>query len=147
AGIERLFAAIKPNLLVDLRERKAFQEAVWQLARPLSKASVRVLALEPGGPTALAPSPRIDPESKRALIDVIDPASLPAALAALGGQTVLVTGRLEGRLIYVQPASGSERSIILSDLIKAAEEADLNLVVLRAGATPRQPGGRNWLWQ
>jgi len=147
AGIERLFAAIKSNLLVELREYTAFQEAVWQLARPLSKASVRVLALEPGGPAALASSPRIDPASKRALIDVIDPASLPAALAALGGQTVLVTGRLADRLVYVQPASGSERSIILSDLIKAAEEADLNLVVLRAAATPRQPGGRNWLWQ
>src|SRR4029079_18048251 len=61
--------------------------------------------------------------------------------------TVLVTGRVDGRLLYVQPSSGAERSILLPDLFKAAEEADVNLVGLRAASTPRQPGGRNWLWQ
>src|SRR5262249_42566969 len=35
----------------------------------------------------------------------------------------------------------------LADLFRAAEEADVNLMVLRAASTPRQPGGRNWLWQ
>ena len=50
-------------------------------------------------------------------------------------------------LLYVQPTSGPERSILMPDLFKAAEEADVNLVVLRAASTPRQPGGRNWLWQ
>jgi hypothetical protein len=34
----------------------------------------------------------------------------------------------------------------LKDLFKASEEADVNLIVLHASATPRQPGGRNWLW-
>jgi hypothetical protein len=81
------------------------------------------------------------------MVDVIDPASLPAALGSVRGQTVLVTGRVEGRLLWVQPATGTERSILLTDLFKAAEEADVNLVVLRAASTPRQPGGRNWLWQ
>jgi hypothetical protein len=36
---------------------------------------------------------------------------------------------------------------LLADLLRAAEEADVNLMVLRAASTPRQPGGRNWLWQ
>jgi hypothetical protein len=31
-------------------------------------------------------------------------------------------------------------------MLRAAEAADVNLVVLKA-AQPRQPGGRNWLWQ
>jgi hypothetical protein len=144
---ERLFAEVRPSLIVELSDRKLFEEAVWQLARPLNKANVRVLALEPGGPPRLASAPSIDPATKRALVDVIDPASLPAALGAARGQTVLVTGRVDGRLLYVQPASGPERSILMPDLFKAAEEADINLVVLRAAATPRQPGGRNWLWQ
>ena len=130
-----------------MSSRKAFEEAVWQLTRPLNKANVRVLALEPGGPPRLASAPRIDPATKRALVDTIDPASLPAALGSVRGQTVLVTGRVDGRVLYVQPSSGPEHSLLLPDLFKAAEEADVNLVVLRAASTPRQPGGRNWLWQ
>ena len=144
---ERLFAEVRPRLVVELAERKSFEEAVWQLARPLNKANVRVLALEPGGPPRLASAPRLDPATKRAMVDAIDPASLPAALGSVRGQTVLVTGRVDGRLLYVQPATGPERSILMPDLFKAAEEADVNLVVLRAASTPRQPGGRNWLWQ
>src|SRR6476620_3141557 len=144
---ERLFAEVRPSLVVELADRKMFEEAVWQLARPLNKANVRVLSLEPGGPPRLASAPSVDPATKRALVDVIDPASLPAALGSVRGQTVLVTGRVDGRLLYVQPSSGAERSILLPDLFKAAEEADVNLVVLRAASTPRQPGGRNWLWQ
>ena len=143
----RLFAEVRPNLLVELNERRAFEEAVWQLQRPLEAAEVRVLALEPGAPPVLPASPRTDAISKRALIDAIEPASLPAALGAVRGQTVLITARIDGRLLFVQPASGSERSLILADLFAAAEEADVNLVVLHAAATPRQPGGRNWLWQ
>ena len=143
----RLFAEARPNLLVELNEPKAFEEAMWQLQRPLEAAEVRVLALEPGAPPLLPASPRTDAINKRALIDAIEPASLPAALGSVRGQTVLITARIDGRLLFVQPASGSEQSLILADLFAAAEEADVNLVVLHAAATPRQPGGRNWLWQ
>jgi hypothetical protein len=80
------------------------------------------------------------------MVDVIDPASLPAALGAVRGQTVLATGRIQGNLLYVKPSSGPERSLLLPDLFKAAEEADVNLLVLHSASTPRQPGGRNWLW-
>jgi hypothetical protein len=144
---ERLFAEIRPGLLVELADRKAFEETIWQLARPLDKANIRVLALEPGGPPRLTSAPSTDPATKRTMVDVIDPASLPAALGSVRGQTVLVTGRVDGRLLYVQPSSGPERSVLLPDLFKAAEEADVNLIVLRTASTPRQPGGRNWLWQ
>jgi hypothetical protein len=101
----RIFAEVRPGLIVELRERKAFEEVVWQLSRPLDKAKVRVLALEPGGPPRLPSSPRIDPATRRAMVDVIDPASLPAALGAVRGQTVLVTGRVDSRLLYVQPSA------------------------------------------
>jgi len=144
---ERMFAEVRPSLLVELADRKGFEEAVWQLSRPLNKSNVRVVSLEPGGPPHLASVPRMDPVTKKALVDAIDPASLPAALGSVRGQTVLVTGRVDGRLLYVQPSSGPERSILLPDLFKAAEEADVNLIVLRSASTPRQPGGRNWLWQ
>jgi hypothetical protein len=146
-SLGRIFAEVRPGLIIEVRERTAFEEVVWQLSRPLDKGRVRVLALEPGGPPRLPASPRIEPLTGRAMVDVIDPASLPAALGALPGQTVLVTGRVDARLLYVQPASGSERSILLADLFRAAEEAEVNLLVLRAASTPRQPGGRNWLWQ
>jgi len=144
--IERLFAEVRPNLVIEMSDRRLFDEAAWQLARPLDKASVRVLALEPGGPSTLSAWPRIDKASKRALIDAIDPGSLPAAMGSVPGQTLLITGRIERELLFVQPSSGAERSLLLKDLFKAADEADVNLIVLHAPSTPRQPGGRNWLW-
>ena len=144
---ERLFAEIRSNLVVELSDAKDFAEAAWQLRRPLNKAHIRVLALDAGSATRLASSPRLDPASKKALIDSIDPASLTAALGAVRGQTVLVSGRIEGDLLHFKGASGPERSLIVKDLFQAAEGADVNLIVLHAASTPRQPGGRNWLWQ
>ena len=94
---ERFFAEVRPNLVVEMGDRRLFEEAVWQLARPLDKAGVRVLALEPGGPSTLSAWPRIDKASKRALIDTIDPASLPAAMGSVRGQTLLITGRIDAR--------------------------------------------------
>jgi|GEM_PF-1149156 len=147
ASSDRLFAEIRSNLVVELTDAKDFAEAAWQLARPLDKASIRVLALEAGSATRLASSPRIDPVSKKALIDSIDPPSLAAALGAVRGQTVLVAGRVQGELLYFKAASGPERSLLIRDLFGAAEQADVNLIMLHASSTPRQPGGRNWLWQ
>ena len=34
---ERMFAEIRPNLLVEIGERRLFDEAAWQLARPLDQ--------------------------------------------------------------------------------------------------------------
>jgi hypothetical protein len=144
---ERLFAEIRANLVVELADQIAFAEAAWQLARPLNKASIRILALEPGGAPRLPSSPRIDPASQKALIDSIDPASLSAALGAVRGQTVLVTGRIDGELLHFKQSSGPDRSLLVKDLLRAADAADVNLILLHASSTPRQPGGRNWLWQ
>jgi hypothetical protein len=143
----RLFAEVRPSLFLELAERARFDEAVWQLARPLDRAKVRVLALEPGGPSTITSTPRIDVATSRAAVDIIDPASLPAALGSIRGQTVLLTGRVDGQLLYVKPSSGPEKSLLVRDLLQAAEDTDVNLVVLQSASTPRQPGGRNWFWQ
>ena len=144
---DRLFAEVRPSLFAELAERTRFEEALWQLTRPLDRARVRVLALEPGGPATLTSTPRIDAATKRAAVDVIDPASLPAAMGSIRGQTVLITGRVDGQLLYVKPSSGPEKSVLVRDLLRAADDADINLVVLQSASTPRQPGGRNWFWQ
>lgn len=143
---EALYAAVRPKLIVELRDRKLFNEALVQLERPLSRSSIRTLALEPGGPVTLSSYPRVDADTKAALVDTVDPASIASAIASVRGQTVLVTGRVENNLLYFRPSSGSEQSVKLSDLMGAAADYDVNLVVLHA-ESPRQPGGRNWLWQ
>ena len=143
---ETLFAEVRPNVLIELGERAAFDEAAWQLARPLDRARIRVLALEPGGPVVLAPSPRLDPQTRRALTDAIDPDKLAPALRSIAGQTAVLTGRIAGDQLVFRTASGVERSLVLKDLQEAALAADVNLVILQS-ATPRQPGARNWLWQ
>jgi hypothetical protein len=145
--VERFFAEVRPSLVVEIADQRLFRETVWQLERPLRNAAVRVLALEPGGPSSLSGSPRLDAASRRPLVDTIDPATLPAGMHAVSGQTLLLTGRIERDLMYFKPSSGPERSLALKDLFKAAEAADVNLLVLHAASTPRQPGGRNWLWQ
>lgn len=144
---ERFFVEVSPNLVVEMGERRLFEEAAFQLSRPLDQARVRVLALEPGGPTTLFARPRFDPATRRAQVDVIDPVGLAAAMGSVRGQTLLITGRIEGEALYVQPSSGAERSLPVKDLLDAARRSDVNLVVLQATPTPRQPGGRNWLWR
>jgi hypothetical protein len=141
-----LLAEVRPHLRVTLEEAALFDEAVAQLERPLSRASIRTLALEPGGPAQLSSSPRLEAGTRAALVDRIDPAELAGALRSVRGQTVLVTGRVEDNLLHFRPSSGAEQSVKLSDMTRAAADADVNLVILHAEA-PRQPGGRNWFWQ
>lgn len=57
-----------------------------------------------------------------------------------------MTGRIEHGKLFFQPSSGAELSRDVEELLSAASANDVNLVILHAEA-PRQPGGRNWLWQ
>ncbi|MGD9786185.1 MAG: hypothetical protein AB7E80_01000 [Hyphomicrobiaceae bacterium] len=139
-------AQLRPDLLVRLTTRDLFDEALWQLGRPLRRSEIRVVSLQPGGAQTLTPSPRLDPASKAALVDRVDPWKLAASLRSVRGQTVVVTGRIDGRYLHFKPESGAERSLLIDDLRTAAQASDVNLVVLDA-ASPRQPGGRNWFWR
>lgn len=141
-----LVAEFRPNVVVQLADRTLFEETVYRLARPLNRSSIRVFALETGGPARLSAVPRYDPATKAALIDRVDPAAVPEALASLRGQTALVSGRIEGGRLAFRPSSGPEQTVDIAKLVKAAEQADVNLVLLQTGAA-HQPGGRNWLWQ
>lgn len=141
-----LFAEIRPNIVVEVADRQGFEEAVFHLGRHLNRANIRVLALEPGGPKALSSVPGYDPATKAALVDAVDPSVLGSALGRLKGQTVLVTGRLEGDVLVFKPSTGSEGRISLASLAQSADAADVSIVVLQSPAA-RQPGGRNWLWQ
>jgi hypothetical protein len=144
---DRLLAEVRSNLGLEPRDARLFQEVLWHLARPLRDARVRVLTLQPGGPRALAAWPRIDPATRRAVVDAIDPASLAPAMGSVAGQMLVVVGRVEDGVLHVRPSSGPEHSLLVGDLFKAAAAADVNLIVLQTAATPRQPGARNGLWQ
>lgn len=143
---DNLHARVRPNVLVRVGERVAFKEAVWQLERQVPRGKVRVLALRPGGAASLAPKPRLEKSSGLPIADEVDPGRLAEALSSIGGQTALVTGRIEGDLLHVLPASGGEQTLSLTALRETAKRADINLVFLHS-AKPLQPGGRNWLWQ
>jgi hypothetical protein len=145
-GNAELYAAVRPNLAVALDDRGLFEEGIARLERPLSRSRIRTLALEPGAPTTLSSSPHLDPDAKAALVDAIDPGALAGALRSVRGQTVLITGRVDGNLLFFRPASGPEQSLKIVDVIEVAADTDVNLLILHASA-PRQPGGRNWLWQ
>ncbi len=105
-----------------------------------------MLALDPGGPSALAPRPAPDRESGQIQVDRIDPAHLNTAIRTLHGQWAVLTSRTDrqGGLVYRRSSGGEER-LNLKALRRSAADADVNLIVLSATA-PRQPGARNWLW-
>lgn len=141
-----LAAEFRPNVVVSLTDRMLFEETVYRLARPLNRSNIRALALETGGPARLSSVPRYDPATKTALVDQIDPSTLPQALSALKGQTALISGRIDGNMLAFRSSSGAEQTLDIGKLVQAAEAADVNLVLLKTGTT-HQPGGRNWLWQ
>jgi hypothetical protein len=145
-AVNELIAEFRPNIVVELSDQALFGEAVYRLSRPLNRSNIRVLALEAGGPRSLSSAPRYDPASKAALADQIDPTSLPQALLSLKGQTALVSGRIEGNVLLFRPSSGPEQALDIATLVKAAEAADVNLVLLKSAAS-RQPGALNWFWQ
>jgi hypothetical protein len=137
---------VNPKLRVELAERSAFDAVLLQLDRSVARGGLRILALDPSGPTALARRAGLDTRAKAELVDRIDPLRLKDAIAGLRGQTMLVTGRLEDKFLHFQVPGGPDRSVIAGDLIDAAAANDVNLIILDAPGG-RQPGARNWLWQ
>lgn len=135
-------ALVRPNLSLRLGRPDLDREAFAFLSRTLNRAEIRTLSVADGGPKSLASTPRIDPDSKLPLVDTIDPAHINRAFGALRGQTALIVGRIENGLIRF--GSGAPRA--LDDIITAARDADVNVIVLDVPSA-RQPGGRNWLWQ
>jgi hypothetical protein len=145
-GADRMLADAGSGLLVEVADKKLFEDALFQLAQPIKRSSVRVLSLSPGGADTLNRVPGFDSKTKTALVDAIDPQSLARALPSVSGQTVVLTGRVSDGVLLAKPSSGAEISLKLSELRQAAEAADVNLVIVRA-SDARQPGGRNWFWQ
>ncbi len=145
-GADELVAEFRPSIVVNLSDQALFEESIYRLSRPLNRSNIRVLAFETGGPRHLSSAPRYDPASKAALADSIDPASLATALQSLKGQTALVSGRIDGNMLYFRPSSGPEQALDIATLVRAAEASDVNLVLLRSAAS-HQPGARNWFWQ
>lgn len=146
SGIDTYFAEIKTNLRARLDSEDLLDETLFQLAQPLKPASLRILALETGSADALAAVPRFDPQTRMALVDKIDPARLATSFARVRGQTVILTGRIEDGALKFIDAGGGSGTLPLDQVRSAARAADVNLVIVKADI-PRQPGGKNWLWQ
>ena len=137
---------LKPNLSIDLTDQGLFEETLSYLSRPLNKSGIRTIALEPGGSNLLPAAPRFDGATKAALVDTLDPVHLSRAFSGIRGQTAVVVGRVDSGRLFFKPQSGPEISRDVEELLSAARQNDVNLVLLHAD-TPLQPGGKNWLWQ
>jgi hypothetical protein len=144
AGNERYYLDAGGGVHVPVTTRAHVQEALWQLARSIDLADVRVLALEPGA-TTLLKSLRAAGRGPLAS-EAVDPERLPHMMSAVARGTIVITGRIVGPTLHYHPSSGPERTLMLDTLRKAAATSDVNLVVVHA-ASARQPGTRNWLWQ
>ncbi len=146
SGGQSLALRLKPNLSINLADRGLFEETLSYLSRPLNKSGIRTIAFEPGGSSLLSAAPRFDPATKAALVDKLDPVHLSRAFSGIRGQTAVMVGRIENGKLFFKPQSGAEMSRDVEELLSAARNSDVNLVLLHAD-TPLQPGGQNWLWQ
>ena len=141
----RLFAEIDSNAVVAMADEKLFGEAMWQLKRPLGKSGVRVASLEAGGPKFL-PGAGLRSAEGLPQAEAIDAAAFASGLSAMRGQTLIVTGQIDGEALKFTGISGASGSVPVAGLMAAARKQDVNILLLDAG-TPKQPGGTTWLWQ
>ena len=145
-GIELYNLDVGNGVRVPIRSRAEVHEMLWQLARPVDLAAIRVLALEPGATGILKRTAPPNPEPGRASLETVDPDRLPHMLNAVARGTVVISGRMNGPALHYRPSSGPERTLMLDELRRAAAASDVNLVVIES-ASARQPGTRNWLWR
>ena len=145
-GAAGLAVAIRPNVSLMAVDLELFAEGLAQLKRPLDAKALRVLSATAGAPSTLPAAPKFDAAQGGATIDAVDPDRIGEALGSIPHQTAIVTARVDGANLTIAPASGPERTLALVGLAAAARAADVDLIVLQADP-PRQPGGRNWLWQ
>ncbi len=140
----KLYAELRPELVLEATERLTFEDAVWRLARPLRPHSIRVLSLD-GGATGRLPIARplagAGTAPRPELVAAFD---LNTGLANLRGQTVILSGQIEGPMLRFADASGVEQSVPLNSVFAAAEGNGIDLILLGANSA-RQPGTRNWL--
>jgi hypothetical protein len=141
-----LAVQVRSHVALDAQDRATFQEALAYLHRPLDGKKVRVFSLTVGALAALPPVPKFDVGTGSADIDRVDPDHLVAAITSVARQTVVLTGRIEGSAVAMQPASGPLRRYDWAELAGAARAADVDLIMLEVDP-PLQPGGQNWLWQ
>ena len=141
----RLYAVLDSNVIVALTDQKLFGEAVWQLKRPLGKSGIRVASLDTTGP-AFLPAAGARTAEGLPQAEVLNAANIATGLASMRGQTLIVTGSAEGDVLKFTGITGESGSVAIPDLMHAAEQQDVNLLLLDGG-TPKQPGGTTWLLQ
>lgn len=141
-----LAIGIRPGVILAASDQDGAREAFAQLRRPLDAARLRILSATPGAAATLSATPKFDASQNGAAIDAVEPDHLAEALANIPRQTAILTGRLDGASLAMLPSSGAERTVSYAALVAAAANADVDLLILHADP-PRQPGGRNWLWQ
>lgn len=142
----RVFAALRRNLTIEMTAQAAFKEAYWQMNRAFRRADIRLLSLQPGS-KGIVPAARRPGKAGAAIKpELADPFALAKSMASIRGQTVLLSGRIEGEFLHFQPAKGGPGAVRLAKLRAAADTADVNLIMLNASRAA-QPGARNWLWQ
>jgi hypothetical protein len=141
-----LSVVVRKHVTVDIKPDGQLSEALAMLSRPMNKANVRMVSFEAGGPKYLASVSTIDKTDKTTLVDRLDPKFFTDGFNRVRGQTVVVTGVLDGDRLHVLPTGLVEDALTVTKLRDAAAASDVNLIILQQGSV-RQPGGRNWLWQ
>lgn len=141
----KYYALIKQRLALQLKNEAGVKEALWQLARPVNRHKMRLLSLNDNAPKTL-PFSHTNPVDSLPAPEPVNPYALGRALKGLRGQSVLLVGRVRDDILYFKSRNGPDARVLLSDVRRAAVEADVGLVVI-SGPSSNQPGSRNALWQ
>lgn len=136
-----LYAEIDPNVILAMSDAEVFGQALWQLERPLGPAGIRVASLDAGGVGAVSHGGDGLPQTVTVNADQVN-----LAFSRLRGQTLIVTGEIDGDALSFTGVSGASGRVPVAELLQSARAQDVNLLLLDAG-TPVQPGGTTWLLQ
>lgn len=134
---------LRAGVVARASSTRALREAIWQLEQPLRASEIRVLSLDPATSNRLQ---TVRNQASQDRFESANPYDLAASMRALKRQTVILSGKIENKVLFFTPPGGKTQSVRLSDLQASAARDDVNLIVLDTDAA-RQPGVRNVLWQ
>jgi hypothetical protein len=114
---------------VSLHTHQALDEVLYRLSKNFNRAAMRLIRLDPMGGETISAATRKG-SGKLQAPDWVAPFHFAAALQGIRGQTAVVTGRIEAGVLRADAGTSGTIQIELSQLERAAADADVNLIVV-----------------
>ncbi|MCP4932872.1 MAG: hypothetical protein GY927_01400 [bacterium] len=141
-GADTWGVEIRKGMIAASHNAHDLSEALFRMNHTFNPADVHVVSFSKKAPDFpdpinFAASGRVpDPT-------LIDPTRLDRAFKVLRGKKLIVTGKVEGGVLFVKTRGGTVKRLPLDDLRTKAREANIDLIIL-GGKSTAQPGKKSF---